>query len=54
MEVRVEQLGNCTLYLADCVDVMPDLVQFDALVTDPPYGLGDGGKMGNPKRTVSD
>jgi len=48
--MRVEQIGDCTLYLADCMDVMPCLPWFDALITDPPYGLGEGGKMGNPKR----
>jgi site-specific DNA-methyltransferase (adenine-specific)/modification methylase len=46
----IEKIGDCTLYLADCTELLPDLAQFDALVTDPPYGLGEGGKMGNPKR----
>ena len=48
--LSVEEIGNCTLYLADCEVLMPHLKKFDALVTDPPYGLGEGGKMGNPKR----
>ena len=50
MTAHIEKIGDCTLYLADCRDVIPDLQQCDALVTDPPYGLGEGGKMGNPKR----
>jgi DNA modification methylase len=31
-------IGNSMLYLGDCRDVINDL-QFDSIVTDPPYGL---------------
>ena len=31
-------IGNATLYLADCREVLPLLVGIDAIVTDPPYG----------------
>lgn len=37
---RVEQIGDCTLYLGDCMEVMPALGKVDAVVTDPPYGIG--------------
>lgn len=41
---RVERIGRCTLYLADCLAVLPDLTpeagRFD-LVTDPPYGINE-------------
>lgn len=37
---RVEVIGNATLYLGDCQDVLPTLGKVDAVVTDPPYGLG--------------
>lgn len=37
----VEQIGRATLYLGDCRDVLPTLSKADAVVTDPPYGLGD-------------
>ena len=37
---RKEMIGDCTLYLGDCMDVMPTLGRFDAVVTDPPYGIG--------------
>jgi site-specific DNA-methyltransferase (adenine-specific) len=37
--VRIETIGNATLYLADCLTVMPGLCA-DAVITDPPYGLG--------------
>ncbi len=38
--MRVEQVGDCTLYLADCLDVMKDMEPVDCVVTDPPYGIG--------------
>lgn len=41
------RLGRAMLYNADCRDVLPSLAKADAVVTDPPYGLGDkwqGGK----------
>ena len=34
-------IGRATLYLGDCTDIMPSLGRFDALVTDPPYGIGE-------------
>ena len=37
---RKEQIGDCTLYLGDCLEVMPTLGKVDAVVTDPPYGIG--------------
>lgn len=39
--MRVETIGDCTLYLGDCRDILPTLGKVDAVVTDPPYGLGD-------------
>lgn len=37
--MRVEQVGNATLYLANCLDVFPllEVESIDAIVTDPPY-----------------
>lgn len=32
-------IGPCTLYNADCRDVLPTLSGVDAVVTDPPYGM---------------
>jgi DNA modification methylase len=43
---REEVIGDCRLILGDCRDVLPTLGPVDAVVTDPPYGLGariDGG-----------
>ena len=47
---RVERIGDATLYLGDCRDVLPLLSGVDAVVTDPPYGIGyvhgaGGGKL---------
>ena len=42
-------IGNATLYLGDCRDILPTLGKVDAVVTDPPYGLGSkmqGGTWG--------
>ena len=33
-------IGDATLYLGDCLEVMADLDHVDAVVTDPPYGIG--------------
>ena len=37
---RIEQIGDCTLYLGDCREILPTLGKVDAVVTDPPYGIG--------------
>ena len=33
-------IGNATLYLGDCLEILPTLGKVDAVVTDPPYGMG--------------
>lgn len=40
MTTRVEKIGNATLYLGDCREILPTLGRVDAVVTDPPYGMG--------------
>ena len=44
---RKEVLSDTvTLWLGDCRDVLPKIGRVDAVVTDPPYGIGeDGGKF---------
>ena len=37
---RKETIGDATLYLGDCLDILPTLDKVDAVVTDPPYGVG--------------
>lgn len=48
MILREEIIGNQRLILGDCREVMPTLGTFDAVVTDPPYGIGRDGQ----KRTM--
>lgn len=46
---RIEHLAEgVTLYLGDCREILPTLSHFDAVVTDPPYGIGKDGQ----KRTT--
>lgn len=37
---RVEHIGDATLILGDCRDVLQTLGRVDAVITDPPYGVG--------------
>ena len=34
-------IGNATLYLGDCREILPGLGKVDAVITDPPYGIGE-------------
>jgi DNA modification methylase len=38
--MQVERIGDATLYLGDCLEILPTLGSVDAVVTDPPYGMG--------------
>ena len=42
--IREEHIGDCRLILGDCLEVMPLVGKVDAVVTDPPYGVGFTGK----------
>lgn len=37
---RIETIGNATLYLGDCREILPSLPKVDLVLTDPPYGIG--------------
>lgn len=54
--MREEIIGDARLILGDCRDVLPTLGKVDAVVTDPPYGIGENdrkvasrGKLAQPK-----
>lgn len=48
-----EIIGDATLYLGDCREILPTLGRVDAVVTDPPYGIGYArGRGGNGKQRV--
>lgn len=32
-------IGNATLYLGDCLEILPTLPKVDCVITDPPYGI---------------
>ena len=36
---EIVKIGDATLYLGDCLEILPTLDKVDAVVTDPPYGL---------------
>jgi site-specific DNA-methyltransferase (adenine-specific) len=53
--LREDRIGNQRLILGDCLQVMPGLGRFDAVVTDPPYGIefsrgAGGGGFGGKAR----
>ena len=41
---NVRVIGDATLYLGDCRDILPTLPRVDAVITDPPYGIGESSK----------
>lgn len=38
------EIGDCKLALGDCREILPTLGRVDAVVTDPPYGIGKDGQ----------
>jgi site-specific DNA-methyltransferase (adenine-specific)/modification methylase len=38
--MKTEVIGDATLILGNCLEVLPTLGRVDAVVTDPPYGIG--------------
>lgn len=55
---RKETIGDATLYLGDCRELLGDIGPVDAILTDPPYGMNwnldssrySGGDLGHRKR----
>ena len=54
--MRVEQIGDARLILGDCLEILPTLPKVDAVITDPPYGIGyskgTGGKGNHTRRNI--
>jgi site-specific DNA-methyltransferase (adenine-specific) len=48
--MRIEHIGDATLYLADCMDIMRDMPDkaFDLAIVDPPYGINWMEQIENP------
>lgn len=47
--MRKEVIGNATLYLGDCLEILPEVGKVDVVITDPPYSSGgfqEAGKSG--------
>ena len=38
--MRIEHIGDATLYLGDCLEILPTLGRVDFVYADPPYGVG--------------
>lgn len=50
---RCEIIGNATLYLGDAREVLPTLSKVDAVVTDPPYGIGESAAKNRTRRKAA-
>jgi len=56
--MRIEHIGDATLILADCMDIMRDMPDkaFDLAIVDPPYGINInmnmGRRAGQPKAHI--
>lgn len=49
--MRREVIGDATLYLGDCLEILPTLPKVDAVITDPPYGIAFA-HGGNDRRGI--
>ena len=54
---RKEVIGDATLYLGDCLEILPTLGKVDAIIADPPYGIahvkGAGGHGKHSRRNIA-
>jgi len=51
----MQKIGDCTLYLGDCLDVLPTLQSVDSVITDPPYeAIMHKAKSGASRRIRTD
>lgn len=47
--MKIETVGNATLYLTNCTEMVPLSVPVDLLLTDPPYGIGESSKKNDSR-----
>lgn len=54
--MRKEVIGDATLYLGDCLEVLPTIeaASIDLLLTDPPYGVNFQSGKGNHEKIAND
>ncbi len=52
--MKPEIIGDATLYLGDCLEILPTLDKVDAVVTDPPYGVKFKGRAGVHEEITND
>lgn len=51
--MKIEVIGDATLYLDNCLDSIPTLsIPIDAVVTDPPYGDGENVAYGTFRKQI--
>lgn len=46
--MKQEIIGDCTLYLGDCTEILPTIGMVDHCITDPPYGVDVYLRMRSP------
>lgn len=46
---QVEHIGQATLYLGDCRDILPTIGHVDLVCADPPYGVNLGARTGSSR-----
>lgn len=49
--MRVETIGDATLYHGDCREILPTLPKVEAVITDPPYGINFKYDVGEDSET---
>ena len=50
--MRSEQIGDATLYLGDCLEILPTLGDIGVVITDPPYSSGGYNEMGKSSGSI--
>jgi site-specific DNA-methyltransferase (adenine-specific) len=54
MRAAIERIGDATLYLGDCREILPELGKVDAVITDPPYSSGGVFRTDRASRSTAD